>query len=178
VPLYHFSEEEHIRVFEPHIAVTSVEVEPFVWAIDEWHSPMYYFPRQCPRACFWLGPQTTNEDRERWFGGIEARMIIAVESEWLDRIRTTRLYRYTFPEETFSLHDATAGHWVSRQKIKPLSVAPVGDLLEALICSKVELRVTPSLMELWQRVTASTLEFSGTRLRNAVGWERAKIQQG
>jgi hypothetical protein len=33
-------------------------------------------------------------------------------------------------------------------------------------------RVTPSLIDLWQRVIASTLDFSGTRLRNAQGYER------
>jgi Family of unknown function (DUF6886) len=129
-----------------------------------------YFPRDCPRACFWLGPQTTEEDRERWFGGIEAKLVIAVESAWLERIRSTRLYRYVLPEETFKLHDATAGHWVSRSLVTPLAVQAVGDLLAALAAANVGLRFTPTLTDLWSRVIASTLEFSGTRLRNAQGW--------
>jgi len=168
MPLYHFSEEPDIRVFEPR--PSPVAGQAYVWAIDDWHTPMYYFPRDCPRACFWPGPQTTPEDRERWFGGIEARMIIAVESAWLERIRSTKLYRYVLSEDGFELHDATAGHWVSRTPITPHSVEPIGDLLAALTEAGVELRFTPALTELWSRVIASTLEFSGTRLRNAQGW--------
>lgn len=168
--LYHFSEEPGIRVFEPHIAPTSREAEPYVWAIDDWHAPMYYVPRDCPRACFWPGPQTTREDRERWFGGIDARMVIAIESAWLPAVRSAQLYRYAMPEATFRLNDAAAGHWVSTQAVEPLSVEPVGDLLAAIVSAGCELRVTPQLLEMWQRVIESTLEFSGTRLRNAQGW--------
>lgn len=169
MPLYHFSEDPDIRVFEPHPSPIA-HGEALVWAIDEWHAPMYYFPRDCPRACFWPGPNTTDDDRERWFGGIEAKMVIAVESAWLDRIRSTRLYRYTLPEDGFELHDATAGHWVSCSAVTPLGCEPVGDLLAALSEANVELRITPTLTDLWSRVLASTLEFSGTRLRNAQDW--------
>ena len=168
MPLYHFSEEPDIRVFEPR--PTRIANEAFVWTIDEWHAPMYYFPRDCPRACFWTGPQTTAEDRERWFGGIEAKIVIAVESAWLDRIRSAELYRYVLPEDSFELHDATAGHWVCNTAVAPLSVEAVGDLLTALAEAGAELRITPALTDLWSRIIESTLEFSGTRLRNAEGW--------
>lgn len=168
--LYHFSEDPDIRVFEPHVAPTSAQDEALVWAIDQWHAPMYYFPRQCPRACFWPGGRTTPEDRERWFGGIEARMVIAVESKWLPAIRETTLYRYSMPDASFRLNDATAGHYVSDTTVEPLSVEPVGDLFQALVKANVELRITPHLVDLWKRVIESTLEFSGTRLRNADGW--------
>lgn len=168
MPLCHFSEEPDIRVFEPRSSC--IADEAYVWAIDEWHAPMYYFPRDCPRACFWPGPHTTAEDHERWFGGIDAKMVIAVESGWLNRIRASKLYRYALPEDTFELHDVTAGHWVSRVAVAPLSVEPVGDLLTALSSSSVDLRITPALTDLWSRVIESTLEFSGTRLRNAQGW--------
>lgn len=168
VPLYHFSEDPTITLFEPHIARTSVvQDRALVWAIDEWHAPMYYVPRDCPRACFWPGPKTTHEDRERWFGGIDARMVIAVESGWLDRIRQTTIFRYTFPEKTFTLRDATAGHWVSESVVEPQAVEPMTDLLGALVRADVELRVTPRLLDMWSRVIASTLTFSGTRLRHA-----------
>ena len=71
MPLYHFSEEPDIRVFQPRVGL--IATESYVWAIDEWHAPMYYFPRDCPRACFWPGPTTSDEDRERWFGGVLIR---------------------------------------------------------------------------------------------------------
>jgi hypothetical protein len=128
---------------------------------------MYYFPRDCPRACFWPSLRTTPEDRERWFAGIDAKMVIAVESGWLERIRTTALYRYTMPSAGFVRHDETAGHWVCREIVAPVMVEPIGDLLAALAAANIELRVTPRLTELWQLVIASTLSYSGTRLRNA-----------
>lgn len=168
--LYHFSENPGVARFVPHRAVTSIVDDELVWAIDEWHAPMYFFPRDCPRACFWPGEATSDDDRERWFGGVDARMVIAVESGWLARIRAAALYRYAMPPETFVLNDATAGHYVSREAVEPLSVEPVGDLLAALAEAGVELRVTPSLASLWRRVIASTLEFSGTRLRSAHDW--------
>jgi hypothetical protein len=170
LPLFHFSEDPNIICFEPRRAPTSALDDKLVWAIDEWHAPMYYLPRDCPRACFWPGPETTNADRERFFGGVNARMVIAVESRWLERIRSTVLYRYTMPETTFERGDETAGHWTSRVAVEPLSVEPVGDLLTAIIGAGVELRITPHLIHLWRRVIASTMEFSGTRLRNAEGW--------
>jgi hypothetical protein len=169
--LYHFSEDSSISVFVPHRARTSNRSEDLVWAIDDWHAPMYYVPRDCPRACFWPGPQTTAADRRRWFDAVHARMVIAIESGWLERLRATSLYRYTMPDTTFALLDATAGHWVSRETVTPLSVEPVGDLLTALAGADVELRLTPSLIPLWSRIIRTTLSFSGTRLRNAVGYE-------
>jgi hypothetical protein len=170
VPLYHFSEDRSIEVFHPHVSEHRPEVEPLVWSIDEWHAPMYYFPRQCPRACFWPGPATTPEDRERWFTGVDANMVIAIESGWLDRVRSTILYRYAMPEATFTQHGDGSGHWSSRETVVPLSVEPVGDLLAALVEANVELRITPRLYELWMAVIATTVSYSGTRLRNAQGW--------
>jgi hypothetical protein len=174
VELFHFSEEPDIARFEPRAPPARPEVEPLVWAIDAWHAPMYCFPRECSRACFWPGDRTTGEDRERWFGGIDARMVIAVESGWLARIRETTPYRYTLPDEGFVRNDETAGHFVSRDAVRPLAVEPVGDLLDALAVAvaRVELRITPSLLELWRRVIASTMEYSGTRLRNTHDWSQ------
>lgn len=169
--LYHFSEDPTIETFVPHRAKTSSLDEKYVWAIDVWHAPMYFFPRDCPRACFWPGPKTTAQDRERWFDHVRARMVIAIESAWLDRLRTISLYRYTMPDGPFALMDGSAGHWVTRETVTPLSVAPVGDLLAALVAADVELRITPSLIPLWGRVIRSTLDFSGTRLRNAQGYD-------
>ena len=171
--LYHFSEDDSIVSFAPHVPEHRDDVDAYVWAIDEEHAPMYYMPRDCPRACFWPGATTTDEDRERWFGGIDARMVIAVESGWLERIRSTKLYRYELPAESFSLLDKNAGHWVSEETVSKLSVEPVGDLLDALASSHIELRITPQLMDLWRRVWTSTLSCSGTRLRNARGWADA-----
>jgi hypothetical protein len=166
--LWHFSEDGGIGRFAPHVPGTSERGEALVWAIDEWHAPMYFVPRDCPRVCFWAGLKTTLEDRERWLGGLEARFVMVVESGWLERIRGVKLFRYWMPEASFVLDDATAGHYVSAVTVEPLGVEPVGDLLSAIAEAGVELRITPRLRPLWSRVTASTLEFSGTRLKNAL----------
>ena len=88
-----------------------------MWAIDAWHAPMYYVPRECPRACFWPGRETTAADRERWFGETDAKMVIAVESRWLDALRGKTLYRYVMPDATFRMNDHDGGHWVSREPV-------------------------------------------------------------
>ena len=171
MPLLHFSEDPGITRFEPHIARTSnIQDEAFVWAIDEWHAPMYYTPRDCPRACFWAGEKTSPEDRERWFGGLEPRFVLAIESGWLERLRSTALHRYVMPEGTFE-RGPGGTHWVSREAVEPWKVEPVGDLPNAIAQAGVELRVTPRLGPMWRRVwKESTLEFSGTRLRYALGY--------
>lgn len=172
VRLFHFSEDPSIRAFTPHVPEHRPEVAPQVWAIDEWHAPMYYFPRQCPRACFWPGPQTSEDDRRLWFGTTDARMVICIEWVWLDRVRAAELYRYEMPPATFIAQGDDSGHWVSAAAVEPLSVEPVGDLLIALAEANVELRVMPRLADVWRRVVLeSTLSFSGTRLRNAQGHE-------
>ncbi len=170
--LYHFSEDPDIEHFEPHIARTSsIQNEASVWAIGEWHAPMYYVPRNCPRACFWAGPKTTPEDRERWLHGLDPRFVMVIESDWLERLRNTRLCRYVLPGATFTAMDHEGGHFVSRETVLPVRVEPVGDLLAAIAAAGVELRVTPRLGPMWRRVwQESTLLFSGTRLRYAAGY--------
>jgi hypothetical protein len=47
----------------------------------------------------------------------------------------------------------------------------MGDLLDAILGEGVELRVLERLGPMWHRVHGqSTLHYSGTRLRNAVGY--------
>jgi hypothetical protein len=172
VTLHHFSEDPRITVFRPHVAKTStIQDEAFVWAIDDWHAPMYYVPRDCPRACFWAGPTTTPEDRERWLHHLEPRFVMVVETTWLERIRSVQLYRYRMPEASFLPTGQGAGHYVSRELVQPLGVEPVGDLLKAILEAGVELRITPRLGPMWKQIwSASSLAYSGTRLRNAQGY--------
>jgi hypothetical protein len=131
---------------------------------------MYYLPRDCPRACFWPLPSTTPDDLERWYGGVEARMVIAVESAWLDRIRSTTVYRYVMPEAPFTSLD-DAGMHATRETVRPLSVDALPDLLGALRDAEVELRVTPNIAGLGRLLVDSSLHFSLIRMRNAQGWD-------
>ena len=69
----------------------------------------------------------------------EASRICAVESQWLDRVRRAHIYRYEFDG------------------------APFVPWAEA----EVELRFTPYLGELMDRMLASELPFSFVRIRDA-----------
>lgn len=164
--LYHFSEDGDIAEFVPLPVKNNPESEPLAWAIDSVHAPLYFFPRDCPRIACWPLPTSTAEDVQRYREQTDARMVIAIESDWLARLRTCRLYRYTFaPDGWKSLEDH--GCHVTAQTVTPTSIEPVGDLLTALADSGVELRITPSLWPQWDTWLQSSLHYSGIRLRNA-----------
>lgn len=167
----HFSEDPTITRFEPHVARTAQQPEAYVWALGPKHAPCYWFPRQCPRGTAWVGPQTTEPDRERIVGSGSGDRVHAVEYGWVDRIRTTRLYAYRFAiEPSFRpFPSESASHaYVSTEAVTPLGPPePVGDLLARHEAAGIQLRVLADLRPFWEAVRASTLEFSGIRLANA-----------
>lgn len=165
--LYHFSEEPDILRFEPRVPVHRPDQPAMVWAIDAYHAPHYFFPRNCPRICIWANENTTQSDMERFFGLSSARRMIAVEAGWLDRIRETVLYRYSFRDEDFTLYEANAGYYTCPHTVEPVSVEPVGDLLQRLSSSGIELRITPSLKPLRDAVLSSSVGFSMIRMMYA-----------
>jgi hypothetical protein len=181
--LYHYSEEPGIARFEPREPPSRTPGFPgtpqavphganVVWAIDEWHSPLYYFPRDCPRVCFWPLAATSEADRLRWMGESRAPMVACIEWVWLERLRATTLYRYRMPEGSFRLLEgpnASPGTWVSEEAVTPIGVGAVGDLCGALRDAGVELRLMESLLPL-RGVWESSLHASGVRLRNARDW--------
>ena len=162
--LWHLSESATIRRFEPHVAATAESSEPRVWAVDTRHQPFYWFPRDCPRGTFWAAPDTTSEDVEL-LGG--ARRVHVVEVRWLERIRAARVFAYRLPAETFARDPEVGGYWLSRETVAPVEIVALGDLVERHARAEIALRVVPSLWPAWRRVVASTLEYSGIRLRNA-----------
>ena len=167
--LYHFSEEPDITEFVPRPA-PHLGGESVVFAIDDWHAPLYFVPRDCPRVTFWPLDTSLPEHAERWFGHVSGRMVIAIEAAWLERLRTTALYRYVFDEQGFESRRDHGVH-ICRSTVVPLRVEPVGDLLKALTASGVELRVCPSLVPLGRVIVRTSLHWSLIRMRNAVGWE-------
>ncbi len=164
--LWHVSEDDSIRAFHPHRSATALADEELVWAVDTRHLPLFWFPRDCPRGTFWAGPETSAEDEERFLLGAATR-VHATEASWLDKIRHAGVLAYRLPEKAFRPHPEVGGYWVSREPVEPLELVELGDLLARHAEAGIELRVVPSLAPLWSRVIASTLEFSGIRLRNA-----------
>jgi hypothetical protein len=162
--LWHYSEDPTIAEFVPHTAATARQSEPYVWAVDDDQAPAYWFPRQCPRALAWALPATTDTDRETVLGG--AGRVHAIEYGWLAAMSAAVLYRYPFDAAPFRrLGDAA---WVAEEAVRPLGPAEsVGDLFARHDAAGIELRLVGDLRPWWSRVVASTVGFSGIRLRNA-----------
>ncbi len=135
-----------------------------VWAIDTRHLPLYWFPRDCPRATFWASDDTSDDDVERWLTGDRLRRVHVIETGWLERMRAVRVYAYRMPEATFELEDR---FWVSAETVEALERVELVDLPALHASAAIELRIAPDLLALWDKVIASTLDFSGIRLRNA-----------
>jgi hypothetical protein len=163
--LWHVSENPSIERFEPHVSATATSHEPRVWAVDTRHLPLYWFPRDCPRGTFWATPATTRSDAALL--GDSARVHI-VEAVWVDRMRTRRVYAYRLPEESFAHDDEVGGYWLSRETLVPVEIVDLGDLVRRHADAAIELRVLDNLWPTWNRVAASSLEFSGIRLHNAL----------
>jgi len=176
--LFHFSDDAAIEVFVPRPVQIPSERGPgrawlngpLVWAIEEARQAMYLFPRDCPRILLWATPETTQADRERWFGASAASTIAYIEWDWLERVRTGAIHRYEFAAEGFEcLQDA--GMWVARTAQTPVAGETIDDILGGLRAAGVELRLTDSLAPL-RGVWDTSLHASGIRLRNAKDWTR------
>jgi hypothetical protein len=157
--LWHFSEDASLGRFLPR--------DGKVWAIDEPHSWLYWFPRDCPRACFWAVEATTDDDVERWLDGDRDRRVAAIETSWLERLRSVGLYAYLMPPEPFDVIE-DGRFYIASTPVDAIERVELGDLLARHAEAGNELRITPSLYPLWEQVIETTLDFSGIRLRNAV----------
>ena len=175
--LFHFSDDPAIGYFEPRpVRIPSTRPEgrewlngPLVWAIDEWHQPMYLFPRDCPRILCWPTLKTNTRDREHWFASQDFRMIAYIESAWLAHLNACSLHRYELPVESFlSLEDA--GMWVSHQGVPPLGLDTLRDLSGELQERGVELRVVRRLIPILADLRKTSLHVSAIRMRNAEGY--------
>jgi hypothetical protein len=165
----HFSEDPTITRFVPHVAATSAQPEAYVWAVDGARAPDYWFPRACPRAMAWTTPDTSEADRERIIGPGGGERLHAIEYRWLEPMRAVRLFAYRLPADAFRPFGGPHSHaYVATDPVTPLGPAePVGDLLGLHEAAGIQLRLLPNLWPLWDAVIASTLGFSGIRLRNA-----------
>jgi hypothetical protein len=166
----HFSEDPTITRFVPHVAATAQQPEAYVWAVDHQRAPDYWFPRQCPRAMAWPDPDTTDTDRDRIIGAGCGDRVHAIEYGWLEAMRGARLYAYRFPAASFRPFGTPVPNaHVAVAAVEPLGPAePVADLFQLHAEAGIQLRVLPNLWPFWDEVVASTMAFSGIRLRNAL----------
>jgi hypothetical protein len=164
--LYHFSEDPNIERFVPHVPRTNPSQPPAVWAIDPEHAPLYWFPRDCPRIAVYPFHEGQRPEFEARFT-TSARRIHAIESEWLERMRSVKIFRYELDAATFSPWEEANGQWISATGVMPSSVTPVRDLLAAHAAAGIELRLVPSLWPLHDVVRDSGFDFSIVRMHNA-----------
>ena len=165
--LWHFSEQRDISEFVPRPS-PRLGGRLLVWAVDTRHSPLFWFPRDCPRITFWTAPTTTQADRERFFGSpIAEGRIHGVEDGWWERVRTTRLFAYRLPPASFFPEGNAVGYWVCAETVHPLEGLVMDDLIHKHAEAGIGLRAMGSLWPLWHEVIRSSLGFSGCRLTNA-----------
>ncbi len=164
--LYHFSEDPSIERFVPHVPVTNPHQPPSVWAIDEVHAPLYWFPRDCPRVTAWPRDGVERGEFEAAFCTGASRVHV-IESSWLDALRTAALYRYTLPGTSFVPWAEASGQWVSAVDVAPLDVQPLGDLLALHATAGIELRIVPDLWPIHDLAISDRWDFSIVRMRNA-----------
>ena len=159
--VFHVSESSDIVRFDPR--------DGRVWAINAARLHNYLLPRDCPRVTFYATPDTTTADRNRFLGtgAGPAAGVVAIESVWETRARTTPLYVYHLDAEAFSAHDVVAGYVTCADSVTPIGMSTVDVPLDEIARRGAHVRVLPELWRLREAVAASTLGFSIIRMRNA-----------
>lgn len=167
--VYHFSEDDGIREFIPHVAATAADARRLVWAVGADRAPDYWFPRKCPRAMAWVTDTTTKSDRDLVLGPGTHTRVHAVEYGWLDAIARCHLFVYALPANAFALIDTDVPHaYVADRPVAPIRPPePVGDLFALHGEAGIEVRVLDNLWPWWDVVTTTSLGHSGIRLANA-----------
>jgi hypothetical protein len=164
--VYHYSEDGTIRRFAPHVPQSNPGHPASVWAIDADHSPLYWFPRFCPRISVWARDDGEQATLTELFES-EATRIVAAETDWMERVRDGRLYRYLFDAAEFRPSPEADGQYITDQVVYPQRVELLDDLLALHARAGIEVRFTPKLGTLMDRILASGLPFSFVRIRDA-----------
>lgn len=164
--LHHFSENPSIERFEPHVPKTNPTQPPAVWAIDPEHAPLYWFPRDCPRATAWPRQEAERGVFEQALATRGSRLH-AIEFGWLERMQSVRLYRYDFDAASFSPWIEAPGQWISSSTTEPVAVTAAGDLLRLHAAAGIELRLLSNLWPLVEMMSDERWDFSHVRLANA-----------
>lgn len=168
--IYHISEDGRITTFKPRPSPSQFEglKDDVVFGIEERLLHNYLLPRDCPRVTFYAGANTSAEDRQLFMHTATAGYVVVIEAAWLPVVKQTTLFCYEFAPAPFILLDECAGYYVAFTEVKPTSVRRIDNILTELTRRQhVELRIVPTLLDIAEKVKASTLQFSLIRMRNA-----------
>ncbi len=125
----------------------------------------YFFPRHCPRVCWMISPNTTQEEKDRFHSVGTQRAIIAVERGWEKPISACTLYQYEFSPLNFYPVDYCAGYYVSEHPEVPLAVRTLEHPFELLAERGVRVEFHDNLEQSRQMMANSTYRFSNIRMR-------------
>ncbi len=167
--LFHVSEEPEIQVFEPRLP-SRQDLDPhrgLVWALEESCLPNFLTPRNCPRVAYHVGPETTQEDKRRFFTSAGVAHGVVIEHSWFQAMSETVLYLYEFAPKDFTLQDAAAGYYVATNTQVPIGCQRIENLFAEQIRRNVEVRITRNLWKIAEEVKTSTLLWSLCRMRYA-----------
>ncbi|TAG79474.1 MAG: hypothetical protein EAZ24_02320 [Burkholderiales bacterium] len=159
---FHVSENATIEQFEPRADATG---KPVVWAIDARHLANYLLPRECPRICVRVQHASQLESVPPLLARVGHTIV--VETAWAHAIAQAELTVYAFSRQHFSVVDANAGYLQATETLGPLSAERLHDLPAQLAARGSVLRFAESLWPIHDWVSASVLEFSCIRMRNA-----------
>lgn len=167
--LFHVSEKSNIDVFHPRKPTRQDldQTKALVWAINEKCLPNFLTPRDCPRVCYYAGPQTSDMDKQTYFTSKTCTHVIVIENAWLQRMINTQLYLYEFNTKYFTLQDENAGYYISERTQIPIKQIVVKDLFSELFKYQVELRVVDHLWDISDQIQKTTLNWSMCRMRFA-----------
>lgn len=176
--LFHISEDSNIKVFKPRPSPSLFESinGAVVFAITDTLLHNYLLPRECPRVTFYSKVGTTKEDKEKFFGTRTSHFVVAIESKWYEPIKQTTLYCYEFPTDTFVPLDDGAGYYISYKEIIPDSMKEINDIISEFLTRNAELRIMSNLLKLAKEVSASSLQYSLIRMRNAIKQDQVYIR--
>lgn len=164
--VFQFSEDSTLRRFAPQVPPSNPSHPPVVWAVDDEHAPLYWFPRTVPRISVWAYDEVQQRQLTDRFG-TESHRIVAVEQHWLGEIRAARIHRYTFDASQFVPWEQADGQYVASDVVYPEEVDVIDDVIAAHCDAGVELRLTPRLGALMDAILVSGLPFSFVRIRDA-----------
>jgi hypothetical protein len=85
----------------------------------------------------------------------------------MERVRDGKLYRYVFDAAAFKPWVEADGQYITEQVVYPQRVELLDDLLALHAAAAVEIRFTPLLGALMDRILESGLPFSFVRIRDA-----------
>jgi hypothetical protein len=168
--IFHISENGEIDIFNPRPSPSHFNNlnGDIVFGVSDKLLHNYLLPRDCPRVTYYASDKTSHLDKDT-FLQTSADFVISIESKWLPIIQKTTLFCYEFEGKTFTLLDECADYYISYQKVKPVRVKRIDNILDELFRrGNLELRILSNLWTIADKVSSSSLNFSLIRMRNAI----------